>query len=103
MAAPSRPGATMCTRRSVSETPSSGRSSLSTRGANERPWRGWCPEESDPSLGRVGEISDVVDGILYLDRASFVTGEILDIGGGRSAGHWSRDPCGCSSAVAREQ
>jgi NAD(P)-dependent dehydrogenase (short-subunit alcohol dehydrogenase family) len=30
-------------------------------------------------LGRVGEISDVVDGILYLERASFVTGEILFI------------------------
>jgi NAD(P)-dependent dehydrogenase (short-subunit alcohol dehydrogenase family) len=38
-------------------------------------------------LGRVGEISDVVDGILYLDRASFVTGEILHIDGGQSAGH----------------
>jgi NAD(P)-dependent dehydrogenase (short-subunit alcohol dehydrogenase family) len=37
-------------------------------------------------LGRVGEISDVVDGILYLDRASFVTGEILHIDGGQSAG-----------------
>jgi NAD(P)-dependent dehydrogenase (short-subunit alcohol dehydrogenase family) len=38
-------------------------------------------------LGRVGEISDVVDGILYLDRAPFVTGEILHIDGGQSAGH----------------
>jgi NAD(P)-dependent dehydrogenase (short-subunit alcohol dehydrogenase family) len=38
-------------------------------------------------LGRVGEISDVVDGILYLERASFVTGEILHIDGGQSAGH----------------
>ena len=37
-------------------------------------------------LGRVGEISDVVDGILYLERASFVTGEILHIDGGRAAG-----------------
>ena len=37
-------------------------------------------------LGRVGEISDVVDGILYLERASFVTGEILHIDGGQSAG-----------------
>ena len=38
-------------------------------------------------LGRVGEISDVVGGILYLERASFVTGEILHIDGGQSAGH----------------
>jgi NAD(P)-dependent dehydrogenase (short-subunit alcohol dehydrogenase family) len=38
-------------------------------------------------LGRVGEIGDVVDGILYLERASFVTGEILHIDGGQSAGH----------------
>jgi NAD(P)-dependent dehydrogenase (short-subunit alcohol dehydrogenase family) len=38
-------------------------------------------------LGRLGEISDVVDGILYLERASFVTGEILHIDGGQSAGH----------------
>lgn len=38
-------------------------------------------------LGRVGEVSDVVDGILYLDRAPFITGEILHIDGGQSAGY----------------
>jgi NAD(P)-dependent dehydrogenase (short-subunit alcohol dehydrogenase family) len=38
-------------------------------------------------LGRVGEVGDVVDGILYLERATFVTGEILHIDGGQSAGH----------------
>jgi NAD(P)-dependent dehydrogenase (short-subunit alcohol dehydrogenase family) len=38
-------------------------------------------------LGRPGEISDVVDGILYLERAPFVTGEILHIDGGQAAGH----------------
>jgi NAD(P)-dependent dehydrogenase (short-subunit alcohol dehydrogenase family) len=37
-------------------------------------------------LGRVGEIEDVVGGILYLESASFVTGEILHIDGGQSAG-----------------
>ena len=31
--------------------------------------------ESLHPLGRVGEISDVVDAILYLERAAFVTGE----------------------------
>ena len=38
-------------------------------------------------LGRMGEISDVVDGILYLERATFVTGETLHIDGGQVAGH----------------
>jgi NAD(P)-dependent dehydrogenase (short-subunit alcohol dehydrogenase family) len=38
-------------------------------------------------LGRMGEISDVVEAILYLESASFVTGEILHVDGGQSAGH----------------
>jgi len=38
-------------------------------------------------IGRVGEISDVVDGILYLEQATFVTGEILHIDGRQAAGH----------------
>jgi NAD(P)-dependent dehydrogenase (short-subunit alcohol dehydrogenase family) len=38
-------------------------------------------------IGRMGEISDVVDAILYLESASFVTGEILHVDGGQSAGH----------------
>jgi NAD(P)-dependent dehydrogenase (short-subunit alcohol dehydrogenase family) len=37
-------------------------------------------------VGRVGEVSDIVDGILYLERATFVTGEILHIDGGQAAG-----------------
>ncbi|MFJ1601840.1 SDR family NAD(P)-dependent oxidoreductase [Streptomyces sp. NPDC088253] len=37
-------------------------------------------------LGRVGEIDDVVEAILYLESASFVTGEILHVDGGQSAG-----------------
>jgi NAD(P)-dependent dehydrogenase (short-subunit alcohol dehydrogenase family) len=37
-------------------------------------------------LGRVGTVSDVVEGVLYLDRATFVTGEVLHIDGGQSAG-----------------
>jgi NAD(P)-dependent dehydrogenase (short-subunit alcohol dehydrogenase family) len=37
-------------------------------------------------LGRVGQINDVVEGILYLERASFVTGAVLHIDGGKSAG-----------------
>jgi NAD(P)-dependent dehydrogenase (short-subunit alcohol dehydrogenase family) len=38
-------------------------------------------------VGRMGEISDIVDAILYLESAGFVTGEILHIDGGQSAGH----------------
>jgi NAD(P)-dependent dehydrogenase (short-subunit alcohol dehydrogenase family) len=38
-------------------------------------------------IGRVGEIEDVVGGVLYLESAPFVTGEILQIDGGQSAGH----------------
>ena len=38
-------------------------------------------------LGRMGEISDIVDAILYLENASFVTGEIPHVDGGQSVGH----------------
>jgi NAD(P)-dependent dehydrogenase (short-subunit alcohol dehydrogenase family) len=38
-------------------------------------------------MGHMGEISDVVEAILYLEGASFVTGEILHVDGGQSAGH----------------
>jgi NAD(P)-dependent dehydrogenase (short-subunit alcohol dehydrogenase family) len=38
-------------------------------------------------LGRVGQVSDVVSGILYLESAPFITGEILHIDGGQVAGH----------------
>jgi NAD(P)-dependent dehydrogenase (short-subunit alcohol dehydrogenase family) len=37
-------------------------------------------------LGRLGEIDDVVDAVLYLEQAPFVTGEILHVDGGQSAG-----------------
>jgi NAD(P)-dependent dehydrogenase (short-subunit alcohol dehydrogenase family) len=40
-----------------------------------------------PPLGRVGQVSDIVDGVLYLESASYVTGEVLHIDGGRIAGH----------------
>ena len=38
-------------------------------------------------VGRIGEVSDVVDAILYLDRATFVTGVTLHVDGGQAAGH----------------
>jgi NAD(P)-dependent dehydrogenase (short-subunit alcohol dehydrogenase family) len=37
-------------------------------------------------LGRMGEIDDVVEAIMYLEQAPFVTGEILHVDGGQSAG-----------------
>jgi NAD(P)-dependent dehydrogenase (short-subunit alcohol dehydrogenase family) len=38
-------------------------------------------------LGHMGEMSDIVEAILYLESAGFVTGEILHVDGGQSAGH----------------
>ena len=37
-------------------------------------------------LGHVGRISDVVDGILFLESSPFITGEVLHIDGGQIAG-----------------
>lgn len=36
---------------------------------------------------RMGEIRDIVDAVLFLESAGFVTGEILHVDGGQSAGH----------------
>ena len=38
-------------------------------------------------VNRMGEIRDVVEAVLYLDSAGFVTGEILHVDGGQHAGH----------------
>ena len=38
-------------------------------------------------VGRMGEIRDIVGAVLYLETASFVTGEILHVDGGQNAGH----------------
>jgi NAD(P)-dependent dehydrogenase (short-subunit alcohol dehydrogenase family) len=38
-------------------------------------------------LGHMGEVSDIVGAVLYLEGAPFVTGEILHVDGGQSAGH----------------
>ncbi len=40
-----------------------------------------------PPVGHVGQVSDVVDGVLYLESSPFITGEILHIDGGQIAGH----------------
>jgi NAD(P)-dependent dehydrogenase (short-subunit alcohol dehydrogenase family) len=38
-------------------------------------------------MGRMGETSDIVEGVMYLESAQFVTGEVLHVDGGQAAGH----------------
>ncbi len=38
-------------------------------------------------VGRMGEVEDITSAVLYLETACFVTGEILHVDGGQSAGH----------------
>ncbi len=40
-----------------------------------------------PPLGRPGQVSDVVDGVLFLESSPYITGETLHIDGGKIAGH----------------
>jgi NAD(P)-dependent dehydrogenase (short-subunit alcohol dehydrogenase family) len=40
-----------------------------------------------PPLGRVGQVSDIVGAVLYLESAPYVTGEVLHVDGGQFAGH----------------
>jgi NAD(P)-dependent dehydrogenase (short-subunit alcohol dehydrogenase family) len=37
-------------------------------------------------VGRMGEVQDIVDAVLYLESASFVTGEVVHVDGGEAAG-----------------
>jgi NAD(P)-dependent dehydrogenase (short-subunit alcohol dehydrogenase family) len=39
-------------------------------------------------IGRMGTIAEIVEAVLYLDTAEFVTGETLHVDGGAHAGHW---------------
>jgi NAD(P)-dependent dehydrogenase (short-subunit alcohol dehydrogenase family) len=39
-----------------------------------------------PPLGRVGQVSDVVDAILFLESSPYITGETLHVDGGLTAG-----------------
>ncbi|MEJ0092678.1 MAG: SDR family oxidoreductase [Methylocella sp.] len=39
-------------------------------------------------LGRMGEIEEIVEAVLYLESAAFVTGEVLHVDGGAHAGRW---------------
>jgi NAD(P)-dependent dehydrogenase (short-subunit alcohol dehydrogenase family) len=39
-------------------------------------------------MHRLGEVQEIVDAVLYLESAQFVTGEILHVDGGAHAGKW---------------
>lgn len=39
-------------------------------------------------VGRMGEVNEIVDAVLYLEKAGFVTGETLRVDGGQHAGRW---------------
>lgn len=39
-------------------------------------------------LGRMGEVREIVEAVLYLESAPFVTGETLHVDGGAHAGRW---------------
>ena len=63
---------------------------LTLRGDLSRPGTGAQVVEQTDRLhpvGRMGEIGEVVEAIVYLEQARFVTGEILHVDGGQSAGH----------------
>jgi NAD(P)-dependent dehydrogenase (short-subunit alcohol dehydrogenase family) len=38
-------------------------------------------------VGHVGQVSDIVDAIIFLESSPFITGEILHVDGGQIAGH----------------
>jgi NAD(P)-dependent dehydrogenase (short-subunit alcohol dehydrogenase family) len=40
-----------------------------------------------PPLRRAGQVSDVVEAILFLESSPYITGEILHVDGGQTAGH----------------
>ncbi len=40
-----------------------------------------------PPLGHVGQVRDIVEGILFLEASPFITGEVIHIDGGQIAGH----------------
>jgi NAD(P)-dependent dehydrogenase (short-subunit alcohol dehydrogenase family) len=52
------------------------------------------PAETHASLAklhpmqRLGEVEEIVDAVLYLDSAAFMTGEVLHVDGGQHAGRW---------------
>ena len=46
-----------------------------------------APADQLGPMGRVGQISDVVNSIMFLEASPYITGEILHVDGGQIAGH----------------
>jgi NAD(P)-dependent dehydrogenase (short-subunit alcohol dehydrogenase family) len=46
------------------------------------------PLETRQPMGKIAEVKDVVDAVLYLAQASQVTGEVIHVIGGAHAGRW---------------
>ena len=63
-----------------SAAPILGRRRRSDRGEPDIAW-------SAP-VGRMGAIEEIVEAVLYLETAGFVTGETLHVDGGAHAGRW---------------
>jgi NAD(P)-dependent dehydrogenase (short-subunit alcohol dehydrogenase family) len=36
----------------------------------------------------MGEVHEIVEAVLYLEKAAFVTGEVLHVDGGATIGKW---------------
>ena len=39
-------------------------------------------------IARIASTAEIVDAVMYLDGATFVTGEVLHVDGGAHAGKW---------------
>jgi len=46
------------------------------------------PLKARQPMGKVAQVKDIVDAVLYLARAGQVTGEVLHVDGGAHAGCW---------------
>ena len=44
--------------------------------------------ESLSPMGRIADVQDIVDAVLYLTEARQVTGEVLHVDGGAHVGKW---------------
>jgi len=67
------------------------------------------PQEAYPFLaslhpiGRMGEIQDIVEAVLFLEKARFVTGEILHVDGCANAGRRWRRHCFINNSRPRTE
>jgi NAD(P)-dependent dehydrogenase (short-subunit alcohol dehydrogenase family) len=60
-------------------------------GVVETPMHKDTPKDSlkmQQPMGKIAEVKDIVDAIIYLTEASQVTGEVLHVDGGAHIGKW---------------